>query len=453
MSEPLDLLVVGGGFAGLWAAARAAEAGARVAIVEKGSRLGGSAAYAAGAFWTAPDFETLRQVVPGGDPDLGRVLVDGYQPAVERIRSRGVSVTEQWQGQMGFGVACRVDIDALLKALQAEVEAGGGRISLGQPARELLVDRDGRVRGARVATTGGIEEIAASSVLLATGGFQGDPELVAAFIGSPADTILVRSNPWSVGDGFRLGRAAGAAASRCLGGFYGHLLPSPLAELRPEQFLPLTQYYSNRSILINRLGRRFIDESLEDQVSNQAVVRQPGARAILLCDQRVRSRFAATAAYPYAPVIDRVANAIEAGGRVAEAQTVTELVRAVSGWGVDGPALRQTLKDYAAAAAGRDVALDAPLPAEPGPLLDPPFFALEVQPSITFTFGGLAVNVDGRVLDRDGAPVPGLFAAGADAGGLQDHRYVGGLVLGAVFGPRAAEAALGITENRSSLTV
>ena len=174
-------------------------------------------------------------------------------------------------------------------------------------------------------------------MLLATGGFQGDPELVATFIGSPADTILVRSNPWSVGDGFRLGRAAGAAASRCLGGFYGHLVPSPLAEFRPEQYLPLTQYHSNRSILVNRLGRRFTDESLGDEVSNQAVVRQPDARAVLIFDDRVRTAFAAAAPYPHAPVIDRVAGAERAGGRVARALSLAALAAAVAEWASNPP--------------------------------------------------------------------------------------------------------------------
>jgi hypothetical protein len=217
-----------------------------------------------------------------------------------------------------------------------------------------------------------------------------------------------------------MGRAAGAAVSGCRDGFYGHLVPSPLAAWGEADFLPLTQYHSSRAVLVNRLGRRFTDESLGDEVSNQAVLRQPGARAVLLFDHEVRTRHAAAAPYPHGQVVDRTAAAQASGARLAVAGTPAALVDAVAGWGVArGPLAEQI------------AALGAP-----------PLYAVEVQPTITFPFGGLAVDVDGRVLDDDGVPVPGLFAAGADAGGLQDRRYVGGLALGAVFGPRAAAAAL-----------
>jgi hypothetical protein len=129
---------------------------------------------------------------------------------------------------------------------------------------------------------------------------------------------------------------------------------------------------------------------------------------------------------------------------VAEAAGEEELIAAVADWGVPGSSLRRTLRDYAEGSGGPDV----PLPEHPEPLTQPPFYAVEVQPSITFPFGGLAVDVDGRALDRDGHPIGGLFAAGADAGGLQDRRYVGGLGLGLVFGPRAAAAALGLSSSR-----
>jgi predicted oxidoreductase len=109
--------------------------------------------------------------------------------------------------------------------------------------------------------------------------------------------------------------------------------------------------------------------------------------------------------------------------------------------------LRQTLADLEAAAAGSPPASDDVLiPGSPPPLRQPPFHAVEVQPSITFTFGGLRGDAHGRALDPQGRPVPGLFVAGADLGGVQETGYVGGLALGLVFGPRAADAALGATQ-------
>jgi succinate dehydrogenase/fumarate reductase flavoprotein subunit len=221
-----------------------------------------------------------------------------------------------------------------------------------------------------------------------------------------------------------------------------------MAELRQDQYLKLTQYYSNHCILVNGLGHRFTDESLGDEVSNQATLRQPGSRAVLICDERIHMTFAATAPYPHGQVIDRIAEAKAAGGRCASARTLKELVDVVSGWGVARRALYATLDQCTAATAGDASALDVPRALLPEPLTEPPFYALEVQPTVTFTFGGLAVDPDGRVLDHDGAPISGLFAAGGDAGGLQDYRYVGGLALGLVFGPRAADAAIGVTSAR-----
>jgi predicted oxidoreductase len=100
------------------------------------------------------------------------------------------------------------------------------------------------------------------------------------------------------------------------------------------------------------------------------------------------------------------------------------------------------LENYKRATAGESVSLDAPLPERPSPLKAGPFRAVELQPCITIPFGGLRVNGDSQVLNRDNQPVPGLFAAGADAGGAQDRRYVGGIIFGLVFGRRAADAAL-----------
>jgi succinate dehydrogenase/fumarate reductase flavoprotein subunit len=428
--------------AGMAGAATAAQAGARVTVVEKLGTIGGSAALSAGIVWTAPDFQTLRRVVPGGDPELGRELIHRFWPAVEWVRSTGVSVSERWEGQMGFGSAVRVDIKSLLTAWQNQIEAAGGVVLVRSVARKLLTDETGRVHGAAVDTPDGPRDLHADAVLVATGGFQGNPELLAKFIGPGADALLVRSNRGSVGDGFRMATDIGASASRNMSGFYGHLVPSPLPELREDQYLTLTQYYSNHGILVNRLGHRFTDESLGDEVSNQATLHQPGSRAVLFCDERVHMTFAATAPYPHGQVVDRIAAAEAAGGRHVSARTKEELIDEVAGWDVAPVALARTLDHWAAAVAGDESALEVPHAKPPEPFVDPPFHALEVQPAITFTFGGLSVDPDGRVLGRAAAPIPGLFAAGADAGGLQDLRYVGGLALGLVFGPKAAQTAI-----------
>ena len=419
MSAP-DLVVAGGGVAGLAAAAHAAGRGARVTVLEKDDRLGGSGALSAGIVWTAPDLATFTRVCPDGDPDLGRALVEGFDAAVEGVRAAGAAVSDRWSGQMGFGIAHRVDIAALLRLWPEAVTATGGSVRRGVAAAGLLTDTDGSVRGVRLA---GGEELEAGAVLLATGGFQGDRELVAERLGPAARDLLPRFHPGSDGDGLRMARAAGAAEAPGHG-FYGHLVPRPIDRFSADDFLPLTQYHSSHGVLVNAEGRRFTEEWRGDEVSNQATLRQPEARALLLFDERVRAGHAVAAPYPHGQVVDRLALAQESGARVARAPTLKRLVAAASGWGYDPAGLAETLRDRGAA------------------LREPPFNAVEVQPTLTFTFGGLRADAAGRVLDTAGRPLPRLFAAGADVGGLQGPGYVGGLILGLVFGPRAADTAL-----------
>src|SRR6266849_290967 len=154
-----DLLVIGGGMAGLAAGAAAADAAARVTVVEKSRNPGGSAGMSAGIVWTAPDFETLRRVVPNGDPALGRTLIDGFWPGVEWVRSLGISVSERWEGQMGFGSAVQVDIAGLFAAWQREITSKGGAVMLSSPARQLIIDGARKVSGATVDTANGSREL------------------------------------------------------------------------------------------------------------------------------------------------------------------------------------------------------------------------------------------------------------------------------------------------------
>lgn len=439
-SKPFDVIVVGAGAAGLAAANRAVDLGGRVLLLEKGPTAGGSAALSAGILWTAPNLEVLRRIQPDGDPVLGPLVVEGYKQAVQDVRDAGVRVSDEWLDHLEWGRACKIDIQDLIAKWSAKVEATGGGLLTGVNDVELILD-GGRVAGVTFVHDGERKSAFGKATVLATGGFQGDTELKQKFIGNGADDIAVRSNPQSVGDGFRLGASAGGAASRHLSGFYGHTLPSPLP-VSPEVFLRLTLYFSAYGIMVNRLGRRFTDESLGDEVSNQAVVREPGRRGVLIWDDDVQQNRALAVPYPSGMALDRHAEATKLRARTAETETLAELIDVVAGWGVDRAGLAKTLENYQRASNGESVSLDAPLPGRPSPLKKGPFRAVELQPCITIPFGGLRVNGDSQVLDRDNRPVAGLFAAGADAGGAQDLRYVGGIVFGFVFGRRAADAAL-----------
>ena len=314
------------------------------------------------------------------------------------------------------------------------LEAGGGELRLSTPVRSLLVDAAGRVAGVR--GRGG-EELRARAVLLATGGFQGDTELVKRFLGWDADRILVRSNRGSTGDGFRLAASAGAAASHGLGTFYGHTVASPLSAFEPESYLPLAQYHSKWCILVNFLGRRYTDESLGDEVANQMTLRQPGRRGVLLCDERVRTERVIGPPYPHGQVIDRFEHARGSGRAHRFGGHGRRAGRAGRGAGASTPT-GCAARWSSTSTAGRRTRRSAdPVPVAPGAVLGGRVPADDHVPAR----GRARRCVGSRARSRRCA-VAGLYCAGGDAGGLQGPRYVAGLMLGAVFGPRAVEAVM-----------
>ena len=111
-----------------------------------------------------------------------------------------------------------------------------------------------------------------------------------------------------------------------------------------------------------------------------------------------------------------------------------------SEWGYPGLAVTDALDEFnAACQQGRP---DPPRALDVAPLVDPPYYVTELVPAITFTFGGLLIDPEARVLDRAGRPIAGLLAAGADAGGVWFRAYAGGIATALVFGLQAAQTAL-----------
>jgi succinate dehydrogenase/fumarate reductase flavoprotein subunit len=141
-------------------------------------------------------------------------------------------------------------------------------------------------------------------------------------------------------------------------------------------------------------------------------------------------------------VFDKLDFARDAGAHYAEAGSLEDLAAEIGAWGYDADRLTQTLGDYNRVAASDPAGLDPPNERHSRPLDEAPYFALEVQPAITFPYSGLSTNADTEVLGDNG-PIPGLLAGGVDVGGVYKRGYAGALARGLVFGTRAALTAAG----------
>jgi succinate dehydrogenase/fumarate reductase flavoprotein subunit len=432
----VDLLVFGGGMAGMSAAARACSDGASVILVEKGPGIGGSAMYA-GFIWTAPSVDVMREVNPDADPALSAGVVEHYGEAVDWVRSLGVHVADPVT-VLGYGRGSQTDMANYLLACERLVREHGELLT-GSSAQRLLFE-DGAVVGAEIEDASGKRRvIRARSTLLATGGFGGDPDLRAEHIHPLARDLPLRANPNSVGDGLRLGRSVGAAFGPPGAGFYGHLIPSKIAYNNPYEFTDLTFYHSEHGVLINLAGQRFCDETIGDHLNTLYVLDQPEARALLVYDQRVHDEWMMAPYVEGVEPLDKFQLAYRRSARAAVAEDVEEFEALPDEWGYPGEATRDTLFEF-----NRQCEAGNPNPSrtlDAAPLVNPPYYVIEVIPAISFTFSGLAIDPQARVLDESGDVIPGLLAAGADAGGVFNRAYAGGLACALVFGLQAAATA------------
>jgi succinate dehydrogenase/fumarate reductase flavoprotein subunit len=356
------VLIAGAGMAGLCAAARARELGASPVVVEKGSRAGGSMLLSSCVIWRYRWFDEFRAQCPGGDEQLQRLVFECLDEGLEWLESLGAPVVTRETGNpLTTGV--RFDPVGLTEALTR----AAGQVRCGQPV--TVTDRP---------------------IVLATGGFQGDRELVERFV-RPAAPLRLRANPWSAGDGLRLGLERGGSLSAGLDEFYGRNMAD--VDFGEREFVPLAQVYGRFARVVNERGETFFDSEVSwsevDLV--QATARQPGARAWYLLDE-------------------------QALDRTVRGRSVRELV-------AESP----TRADPS----------DLPFPAPEGTVA-----AVRVAAAITHTIGGLRIDDRARVLDERGKPVEGLHAAGADAGGISTGGYASGLASALVLGRVGAETAL-----------
>ncbi len=437
----MDVIVVGGGLAGLVAALRAVELGARVTLLEKGDRLGGSLVYSSGYLWSYKDLQTFRREAPGGDVTLQSLILQRLGPCLEWLEDRGVpALTRETGNPLTFGA--RLDPKRTVETLAGRIAASGGRILLETALGSLVGDPGGRIQGVQASSRGVRRTEGADAVILTSGGFAANPDLVRRHIIRGQGRMRLRAHPWSTGDGFLAALEAGALASAGLDEFYGRNLPAPPAEFSPREFVEVSQLYGRYAVALNRNGERYADEAADwsETALTRATARQPGLRAWYVVDgealrKRVRDR----------PVEAMIEAARRSGGTVLQAESLEELAEKLAERGAPRASVLRTLGEYnAAIAAGRGGGLSPPRSDPAAPVRVPPFVAVEVAPAITHTIGGLAVDGGCRVLSRTrGRALPGLYAAGVEVGGISVGGYTSGLASALVFGRVAAESALG----------
>jgi tricarballylate dehydrogenase len=464
---PWDVVVVGHGAAGISAAMSYLEsvppgASVRVAVLDRASedKRGGSTAWTTAGLRIDDDSQLdpgwAKLVRETSGHLVNEEYIDAfYENAIDTlnwIRRHGVkTVGIPSPVPNGFGKRAwfiEGGGRAVIDTLTPKVTDCGATIFYETTARDLVTDASGTVTGLVVHDSeGNLHTMITAAVLLACGGFEANPEMLSRYI--PNAHRLKPVSPGTMvnkGDGIRMAVAVGADTA---GQFdRAHLEP---VDPRSDNWEALISAYL-AGILVNELGERFLDETLWphdigfDVVANEIHL-QPGGRAYAITDAAGRESASSICAFnltEHPPI--RAGSIEELAGelgisRAALADTVARFNDATTEGAID-----TTRYDNKAT-----VGLQPPKTHWAQPLLYPPFEAYPVVPRICFTFGGLRVDGQTRVLNTDGQPIPGLFAAGEITGIFYDIYPSGTSVLRSLTFGRIAGEVLAQTISAAAI--
>ena len=483
-----DIIVVGAGNAAFCAALAAAEAGAKVLMLEAAPEheAGGNSRFTAGAMRVTYDgVDDIKMLVPDltpaetagtdfgaypavqffddmarvtrhrADPDLVELLVTRSFATLNWMREKGVRFIPIYgrqafkiDGKFTFWGGLTVEAvgggPGLLAMLMEAAQKRGVDISYGTRARDLLFDGN-RVEGVRARHDGALREWRAQSVVLACGGFEANAEWRTRYLGPGWDLAKVRGSRFNTGDGIRM--ALDIGASPC-GNWSGcHAVQW---EINAPEFgdLAVGDQFQKHSypfgIMVNAAGQRFVDEGADFRNYTYAkygrvVLEQPGQFAWQVFDGKVKHLLREE--YKIRQITKVTADTIEEFARKLDGVNAAAFLKTVAEWNA---AVRRDVPFHPNIKDGRGTRGLAVDKSNWANTIDtPPFEGYAVTCGITFTFGGLRINSAAAVLDADQRPIRGLYAAGELVGGLFYFNYPGGtgLTSGAVFGRIAGTAA------------
>lgn len=444
-----DVIVIGGGAAGWAAALAAAQHGATVLLLEKLAESGGSSALSGGCLaFAGTDLQAAAGIEDGSDvlfSDLREVGQEVNDAALVRTYCDAQLETYAWLKQAGVRFSPvietasgqslprvhTVDPADMVRALKAAALATGRVEYLANTeARALMQDAEGKVCAVNLADGQTIE--AAHGVIIASGGFAKNPEMLMHYAPHYAEAVLV-AGAGSQGDGLRMGLELGADL-RDMDYVKGTFGKHPTDETNDHSL----QAVYKGAIAVNQDGERFVDESISYKLLGDAVMAQPWHTAYQIMDQGI-----------FDTGDDRV-RILDFGRRLEEglfyvADSLEELALQIE---IDPAVLVATVARYNSYVdAGQDPEFGRTcLVHKHGRLRrieTAPFYAYPSTAVVFGTYCGLSIDNSARVLHVDGTVIPGLFAAGEVTGGFHGAAYMTGSALGkaVVFGRIAGRKA------------
>jgi tricarballylate dehydrogenase len=461
MTRPLtdksyDILVIGGGNAGICAAMMAAEQGASVLVLEaapKDFRSGNSRHtrnfrcmhqqpndVLTGAYKEDEYFDDLLRVTGGQTNEvLARMAIRESEPTFDWMKAHGARFQPALGGTLHLSRTNAFFLGggkALMNSYYRTVERLGIDVMYDTAVDEVDI-RDGFFNGATAVRDGERYDVGARAVVFASGGFESNIEWLKEGWGAPAENFLIRGTPYNMGRCLRLLMDNGVKTIGDL--TQGHMVAIDARAPKYDGGISTRVDCVSLGIVVNREAKRFYDEG-EDfwpkryAIWGRLVAAQPQQIAYSIIDAKAVGKFMPPVFPPVgARSLAELAGKLELDAAALE-RTVAEFNAAV----------RPGNFDHAVLDDCKTEGLDPPKTHWARAIDTPPFYAYPVRPGLTFTYLGVAVNEQSRILMSDGKPSANMFAAGEImAGNVLGKGYLAGIgmTIGTVFGRIAGREA------------
>lgn len=452
----VDVVVVGAGTGGLAAGLQAAELGLSCVVLEKLAMVGGTSAYAEGMFAIGSHFqeeagveytsaEVIQKVMEYhhwmADAELTKDFFDASGETIAWLEEQGGAFVDvetlgpslqTWHTYEGMGTQ-------FTQSLADSCAARGVEILLETPATSLLVT-DGRVTGVMAQTADGtVLQINAKGVVLASGGYADNPDMINEYTMHDYDALTVMGSPGRTGDGIRMALELGARTHvlgtmmMCGGAIKGMGASSQLNVCAGRQ--PM--------LWVNGHGERFANEGIVTNFSFTGNAMGLQDEVFNIIDGATMKHITEVGCYngrgvyiragePMTEFHDEFESELASGNPyIFRTDSIEELAEAT---GIDTEGLNATIEHYNALCdAGEDADYGKKVEWMQ-PVREAPFYAFKLAKAFYCTVGGLKVNVNNQVVGADGEPIVGLYATGCDAGGLYGSSYDVGIAAGSQQG-------------------